>query len=80
MVLKTLKMPASLAARIARQARASRRSASAVMRDALERGLGPDPGLDMLDALRGLVGSANGPGDLSTNKAHLKNYGRPRPR
>jgi hypothetical protein len=80
MVVKTLKIPESLAARIQRQARATKRTVSAVMRDALERGLGEDAGIDMTEALKGVIGSASGPGDLSTNKAHFAGYGRSRPR
>ena len=80
MVAKTLKMPASLSARITRQARATKRTASAVMREALERGLGEDSGLNMLEALKDIIGSADGPGDLSTNKARLQHYGHSRAR
>ena len=80
MVVTTLKMPASLSARVRREARATNRTASAVMREAIERGLGEDKGMDMIEALKDVIGSASGPGDLSTNKAYLKNYGRPRNR
>ena len=80
MIAKTLKMPASLSARIESQARASKRTASEIMRDALERGLGEDAGLNMADALKDIIGSASGPGDLSANKAHFKHYGRARAR
>jgi hypothetical protein len=80
MVVKTLKIPESLAARIQRQARATKRTVSAVMREALERGLGEDAGIDMTEALQGVIGSASGPGDLSTNKTYLAGYGRSRPR
>jgi hypothetical protein len=80
MVVKSLKIPESLAARIQRQARATKRTVSAVMRDALERGLGEDAGIDMAEALKGVIGSVSGPGDLSTNKAYFAGYGRSRPR
>jgi hypothetical protein len=80
MVVKTLKIPESLAARIQRDARATKRTVSAVMREALERGLGEDAGIDMTEALKGVMGSASGPGDLSTNKAYFAGYGRSRPR
>jgi predicted transcriptional regulator len=80
MVVKTLKMPKSLSARIQRQARATKRTASAVMREALERGLGEDAGIDMSVALKDFIGSASGPGDLSTNKAYFNDYGRTRHR
>jgi hypothetical protein len=80
MVVKTLKIPESLAARIQRQARATKRTASAVMREALERGLGEDAGIDMTEAFKGIIGSASGPGDLSTNKDYFHGYGRSRSR
>ena len=80
MVVKTLKIPESLEARIQRQARATKSTVSAVMRAALERGLGEDAGIDMTEALKGIIGSASGPGDLSTNKAYFNGYGRSRSR
>jgi hypothetical protein len=76
MVVKTLKIPASLSARIQRRARATKSTFSAVMREAIERGLGEDGGLDMAEALKGIIGSASGPVDLSTNKAYFHDYGR----
>jgi hypothetical protein len=80
MILKTLKIPESLSARIQRRARATKSTVSAVMREALERGLGEDTGMDMTEALKDIIGSARGPGDLSTNKAYLNDYGRSRAR
>jgi predicted transcriptional regulator len=80
MVVKTLKIPASLSARIQRKARATNSTVSAVMRDAIERGLGEDAGLDMTEALKDIIGSASGPGDLSTNKDYFRDYGRARSR
>jgi hypothetical protein len=80
MVVKTLKIPESLADRIQRQARATKRTVSAVMREALERGLGEDAGINMTEALKDIIGSASGPGDLSTNKAYFNDYGRSRSR
>jgi hypothetical protein len=80
MVVKTLKIPAGLSARIQRKARATKSTASAVMREAIERGLGAEAGLDMAVELKDIIGSASGPGDLSTNKAYLHDYGRSRSR
>ena len=80
MIVKTLKMPASLSARIQRRARATKSTVSSVMREAIERGLGEEAGLNMADELKDIIGSASGPGDLSTNKAYLNDYGRSRPR
>ena len=80
MVAKTLRIPASLSARIQRRARATKSTVSVVMRDAMERGLNEEAGLDMAEALKGIIGSASGPGDLSTNKAYFDDCGRSRPR
>jgi hypothetical protein len=81
MVVKTLKIPAGLNTRIQRAARTSRRTASAVMREALERGLGEDGGIDMGAALRDFIGCIKGgPRDLSRNKAHFHDFGRSRHR
>jgi len=80
MIVKTLKIPASLSARIQRRARATKSTVSSVMREAIERGLGEEAGLNMADELKDIIGSASGPGDLSTNKAYLNDYGRSRPR
>ena len=80
MVVKTIKIPESLSARLQRKARATKSTVSAVMRDAIERGLGEDPGIDMTEALKDIIGSASGPGDLSTNKAYFHDYGRSRHR
>jgi len=78
MVIKTLRIPETLAVRIERRARATKSTVSAVMREAIERGLGEEGDLNMAEALRGIIGTAIGPGDLSTNKAHLNDYGRTR--
>jgi len=81
MLVKTLKIPAGLNARIERTARASKRTASAVMREALERGLGENAGIDMGAALQDYIGSVTGgPSDLSRNKAHFHEFGRARHR
>jgi hypothetical protein len=81
MVVKTLKIPPALNTRIARAARASRRTVSAVMREALERGLGEDAGIDMGAALGDFIGCVKGgPPDLARNKTHFHDFGRPRHR
>lgn len=80
MIGKTLRMPAGLSARIEWRARATKSTVSAVMRESIERGLGIEPGLNMADELKDIIGSASGPGDRSTNKAYLNDYGRSRAR
>ena len=81
MILKTLKIPPQLNRRITRAARVSRRTASAVMREALERGLGEAGGIDMGAALRDYIGCVKGgPRDLSRNKEHFHDFGRSRHR
>lgn len=80
MVVKTIKIPEGLSARLERRARVTKSTVSAVMREAMERGLGEEPGLDMTEMLKGIIGSASGPGDLSTNKAYFRDYGRSRHR
>ena len=80
MVIKSVKLPRSLDARLRRAAHAKKRSYSAVMREAITRGLEADNGLDMTEALKGFIGAATGPGDLSTNKSHFRDIGRQRAR
>ena len=45
-----------------------------------KRGVGGHAGSAIAETLKNIIGSANGPGDLSTNKAHFNDYGRPRAR
>jgi len=80
MVAKTIKLPGALDARIRRAARAQNRSYSALMREALVRGLEAGEGIDMGAALAGFIGAAEGPGDLSTNKHYFRDIGRKRAR
>jgi hypothetical protein len=79
--LKTLsvKLPDGLDARLTAVARRRKTSKSMVVRKALEvvlREDGKQARGSMLDLVRDLVGCVAGPGDLSVNKAHMKNYGR----
>lgn len=39
-------------------------------------GTGPAPKNSFLDGLEHLSGSVNGPGDLSTNPAHMEDFGK----
>jgi Arc/MetJ-type ribon-helix-helix transcriptional regulator len=75
----TLKIPEPLAARLRATVRKRGRTQSAVVREALEAHLdqgaasGESSGLDLV---RDLVGCITGPSDLSTNRKHLRGYGR----
>ena len=79
--MKTLsvKLPDGLDARLAAVARRRKTSKSTVVRKALEAALhdnGKPKRGSALDLVRDLVGCVAGPGDLSVNKVHMKNYGR----
>ena len=80
MVIKTVKLPAALDARIRRAARARKRTYSAVVREALDRGIAEPDGIDMTHALAGFIGAGEGPGDLSTNQNYFRDIGRKRAR
>ena len=56
----------------------SRRTKSAVLREALARSGKKSPSL--LDAMRPYIGKLRGPGDLSINKSRMKGYGASRSR
>lgn len=77
----TLKLPAGLAARLNTVVRRRSTTKSAVVRQALEAHL-EDSARDedrgsCLDLARDLAGSLRGgPRDLSSNKRHLRGYGR----
>ena len=77
MVTRTVKLPAELDARLRRRARTQKITFSEAARRALQDGLREEEraGVDMLAALGGFAGSIEGPEDLSTNKAHLDDYG-----
>ncbi len=75
----SLKLPDALHRRLAATATRSRRSKSAIIREALERYLDevePAPAGSVYDLLRDLIGSVEGPKDLSTNPRHLKGLGK----
>lgn len=76
----TLKLPEALATRLNTVARRRSTTRSAVIREALEAHLGSaqvDGRGSCLDLASDLVGSLKGlPRDLSSNRRHLKGYGR----
>lgn len=75
--LKTLsiKVPASMSARVVKLARSRKSTVSAVVRDAIEQYAQAE--VSFGDAAREFVGCLDaGPGDLATNPKHLKGFGR----
>jgi len=75
----TLKIPDDLDARLTGVARRRRVSRSELVRESIARYLEargrPSRG-SVLDLVEDLVGSLEGPPDLSTNRDHLRGYGR----
>lgn len=82
LVTKTFKLPRKLAQEVADSAKARGVSESEFIRKSLESALSreADDGIDMAVALRDFIGSVRGPRDLSTNRKHMKGYGRSRNR
>ena len=75
----TLKLPDSLLARLETAARERDENRSALIRQALEEFLSSKrkgKQTSCLDLARDLAGSVGGPPDLSTNRAHMDEYGR----
>jgi predicted DNA-binding protein len=74
----SLKLPDDVDAKLEAQAKRLGRTKSEITRDALSRFLeGPHvQGVSGLDLVRDLVGTVRGPGDLASNKKHLRGYGR----
>lgn len=74
-----LKLSDSLLTQLETEARERHENRSVLIRQALEEFLsgkrkGKQP--SCLDIARDLAGSASGPSDLSTNRAHMDEYGR----
>ncbi len=75
----SLRLPDSLAARLAACARNSGQSQSAVVRGLLEEGLAAGNGKrrpSCLDLAGDLAGCLEGPGDLSVDKKYMEGFGR----
>ncbi|MGZ8920291.1 MAG: ribbon-helix-helix protein, CopG family [Limisphaerales bacterium] len=74
----SLKLPDLLAKRIETEAKESGRSKSEVVRDALEKSFRSKGKKrpTFYEMTSHLAGSGKGPGDLSTNKKHLSDYGK----
>jgi len=77
-VTKTIRIPRGLHERLARRAQAERADFSTVLREAALRGLGADPGVDMVGALGGVIGKYEGSGE--SQRGRMKRYGRSRAR
>ncbi len=74
----SLKLPDAVDARLASHAEALGKTKSQLTREALTSFLdreGASQG-SCLDLVRDLIGTAAGPGDLASNKKHLRGYGR----
>lgn len=79
MKILTLRLPDALGERLESEARRKGATKSAVARDALEAFLPHGDGSaakSIIDRAADLLGSLEGPGDLSYNKAHLQELGR----
>lgn len=74
----SLKLPDEIDAQLEARASGLGRTKSDITREALSRYLDrePAPGVSCLDLVRDLVGTVKGPGDLASNKKHLRGYGR----
>jgi predicted DNA-binding protein len=74
----SLKLPDALDTRLEGRAKDLGKTKSEITRDALGRFLeeSSPTGVSCLDLVRDLVGIAHGPGDLASNKKHLRGYGR----
>jgi len=81
LVVKTVKIPRSLAAALSRAARARARSESDLIREGIQRVIESESGgLDMQSVIGPDLGIGEGPRDLSSNRSRLSGYGRPRAR
>ena len=79
MVVKSTKLLSALDA-LVRRAAAANRSSSALMRDAIVRGLKTSEVIDTHLALARFIGAGEAPGNRSTNKNCFRDSGRQRAR
>ncbi len=75
----TVKLSEPEFARLEAMAAASKLTKSDVLREALRTGA-QKRSMSLLEAMRPYIGKLSGPGDLSTNKARMKGYGKARAR
>jgi len=80
----SLRLPDRLHAQVEREAKRRRKSKSAVIREAVERTLKPDARVSggrgkrrptVLELAGDLLGSVEGPDDLSTNPKYMEGFG-----
>jgi metal-responsive CopG/Arc/MetJ family transcriptional regulator len=76
MNILTLKLPAALRAKLERAAKTRGQSKSEVVRAALEEYLNGERPVSAGELAGDLVGSGEGPGDLSINPRYLEGFGR----
>lgn len=75
----SLKLPELLHAKLVRRAKSRKQTKSDIVRDALEQllnGTRPTKTISALELAGDLVGSCNGPGDLSTNPKYMEGFGK----
>ena len=72
----TVKLPEALASWLSRRAQELGRSQSELVRDAIERARNGGSSETCHDLLGDSCGSIDGPTDLSTNRKHLKGFGK----
>jgi hypothetical protein len=75
----SLKLPIGLNAKLDRVAKRRKQSKSEVVRTALERFLNGESAIppgSALEAAKPWIGCAEGPGDLSTNRKCMEDYGK----
>lgn len=78
-VVKTVKISKPLADALKRAAKARGCSESELIREGIERVTGEDEGIDMVAALGDGIGiGKGGPPDLSSNREHMRGFGRSR--
>ena len=77
LVVKTVKLPKALAAALKRTAKQRGCSESELIREGIEHVTDTEEGIDMFAAIGADFGiGRGGPPDLSSNKKHMKGFGR----
>lgn len=72
----SLKLPPRLSAKLDRAAKQRGQTKSELVRAALEQFLNGERPMSALELAGDLVGSCEGPGDLSTNPKYMEGYGK----
>lgn len=74
----TVKMPADLHGRLEAEAARRGTTKSAILREAFARSSSAAPAGSFYERAKHLIGTASGPGDLSTNPKYMAGYGKSR--